>query len=139
MTTFTVRSYTPSDRPGVRAIYGDDEFARPALLRRYPRMADYLADELSYFTDYEPESLFVAEAQGPGLSGQEGQIAGALLGAVDTARCAQVYKQRIRPMLRRRCLSGAYGWPGWLPAVVRTELAERHVQAPKVDWGRYPT
>jgi len=51
MIAFTVRSYTPADRPGVRAIYGDDEFARPALLRRYPRMADYLADELSYLTD----------------------------------------------------------------------------------------
>jgi len=130
MTAFTIRSYAPSDRPGVRAIYGDDEFARPALLHRYPRMADYLADELSYFTDYEPKSLFVAEAQG--------QIVGALLGAVDTARCGQVYKQHIRPMLRRRCLLGAYGWPGWLPAVVRTELAERHVQAPEVDRGRYP-
>jgi len=130
MAAFTVRSYSPSDRPGVRAIYGNDEFARPALLRKYPRMADYLADELSYFTDYEPASLFVAEAQG--------QIVGALLGAVDTTRCAQVYRDRIRPMLRRRCLSGAYGWPGWLPAIVRTERAERHVQVPNVDRARYP-
>jgi len=130
MTTYSIRSYTPFDRPGVRAIYGDDEFARPALLRKYPRMADYLADELSYFTDDEPETLFVAEAQG--------QIVGALLGAVDTARCAQVYKQRVRPMLIRRCLSSAYGWPGWLPAVLRTELAERHTQAPKIDRGCYP-
>jgi hypothetical protein len=70
MTAYTIRSYTPSDRSGVRAIYGDDEFARPGLLRRYPRMAGYLADELSYSTDYEPESLFVAEVQG--------QIVGAL-------------------------------------------------------------
>ena len=129
MTAYTIRSYTPSDRSGVRVIYGDDEFARPDLLRRYPRMAGYLADELSYFTGYEPESLFVAEAQA--------QIVGALLGAVDTLHCAQIYKQRIRPMLMRRCLSGAYGWPGWLPAVLRTDLAERHTQAPEVDLGRF--
>ncbi|MBN1138490.1 MAG: hypothetical protein JXM73_18015 [Anaerolineae bacterium] len=46
MIAYIVRSFTSSDRPGGRAIYGDDT----ALLNRYPRMADYLADEPSYFT-----------------------------------------------------------------------------------------
>lgn len=125
-----IRSYTPADRPAVRRIYGDDEFARPRLLQKYPRFAEYLADEMSYYPDYEPESLFVAEV--------DGQVVGALQGAVDTYRFEQVYRQRIRPLLARRFLRGAYGWPGWLPAVLRTEWAGRQVKAPKVDRSQYP-
>ena len=125
-----IRSFTAADRPAVRQIYGMDEFARPKLQQKYPLYGEYLADEMSYYPDYEPESLFVAEV--------EGQVVGALLGAVDTARFEQVYRQRIRPLLLRRLLCGAYGWPGWLPAVLRTEWAGRQVQAPKVDRSQFP-
>lgn len=127
----TLRPYQPTDLPGVRAIYGDDEFARPRLLRQYPRMRAYLADESSYYyTHYEPESLFVAQA--------DGQIAGALLGAVDTRRHERYYSRRIRPYLALRCLVGAYGWPGWLGAVLRTEWADRQTVAPAFDRRQYP-
>jgi len=84
---------------------------------QYPRMRQYLADTMSYYTDYEPESALVAEA--------EGQIVGALLGAVDTDRFTQVYQRRIRPLMAKRCLLGVYGWPGWLPSTLRTEWAQR--------------
>jgi len=40
MTGYTIRFHNPSDHPGLRAIYGGDEFTRPALLLEYPRMAD---------------------------------------------------------------------------------------------------
>ena len=61
---FLVRPYHPADRQAMRSIYGDDEFARPRLLRRYPRMREYFADEASsYYIGYEPESIFVAEAK----------------------------------------------------------------------------
>lgn len=130
-TRFFIRPYRAADRPGVRQIYGQDEFARPRLLGKYPRLSQYLADEAScYFTDYEPESLLVAEAQGA--------MVGALLGAVDTERYRQVYKRRIRPMLIRRCLSGAYGFPGWLIPIIRTELACRNLVTPEVDLHQYP-
>ncbi|MBN2146399.1 MAG: GNAT family N-acetyltransferase [Anaerolineales bacterium] len=125
-----IRAYTAADRPAVRQIYGEDEFARPRLLQRYPRMSEYLADEMSYYPDYEPESLFVAELQG--------QVVGALQGAVDTARFEQLYQRHIRPLLFRRCLQGAYGWPDWLPAVLRTEWAGRHIKAPPVDRNQFP-
>jgi len=59
-----IRPCAPIDRPSVRKIYGFDEFARPRLLQRYPRYGTYLADEMSYYPDYEPESLFVAEVEG---------------------------------------------------------------------------
>jgi ribosomal protein S18 acetylase RimI-like enzyme len=111
-------------------IYGTDEFARPRLLQKYPRYSEYLADEMSYYPDYEPKSLFVAE--------KNGQVVGALLGAVDTERFELVYRRRIRPLLVRRGLAGVYGWPGWLPAVCHTEWASREVRAPKVDRNKYP-
>jgi SAM-dependent methyltransferase len=61
-TRFSIRPYRATDRPGVRQIYGQDEFARPRLMGKYPRLSQYLADEAScYFTDYEPESLLVAK------------------------------------------------------------------------------
>jgi len=125
-----IRSYTPADRLAVRRIYGMDEFARPRLQQKYPRYGETLADEMSYYPDYEPESLFVAEV--------DGEVVGALLGAVDTDRSEQVYQRRIRPYLLRRILMGAYGWPGWLPAVLRTEWAGRGIQASQVDRNQYP-
>lgn len=128
---FTVRNYQHNDLQGVRAIYGDDEFVRPRLLHKYPKMKEYLADEVSYYyIQYEPESLFVAEVNG--------KIVGALLGGVNTHRHEQYYKHRIKPYLARRCLTGAYGWPLWLPAVIRTELAGRKIVAPLVDHKLYP-
>lgn len=127
---FIIRPYQLADRRGVRAIYGSDEFARPDLQRKYPRMGEYLADSMSHYTDYEPESAFVAEAQG--------EVVGALLGAVDTARCERVYRRHIRPLLIRRCLSGAYGWPGWVLPILRTEWASRHTVYPDVALRQYP-
>ncbi len=78
---FTVRSYQPADREGVRVIMGYDEFARPEFARHYPRMTAYLADTMSHYIECEPESVFVAEAEGP--------VVGALWGAVDTRRCEE--------------------------------------------------
>jgi GNAT superfamily N-acetyltransferase len=130
-TSFTVRPFLTADRPGVRQIYGQDEFARPRLLGKYPRMSQYLADEAScYYTGYEPETLLVAEAQGA--------IVGALLGAVNTERYRQIYKRCIRPMLIRQCLSGAYGFPIWYLAVLKTDIASRNLVTPEVDLHQYP-
>jgi len=125
-----IRPYTPSDRPAVRMIYGMDEFARPQLLQKYPHYSEYLADDMSYYPDFEPESLFVAEG--------DGQVVGALLGAVDTGRFELIYRRQVRTLLVRRGLVGAYGWPGWLPAILYTEWAGRKVSAPKVDRRHYP-
>lgn len=125
-----IRPYSPADMPAVRQIYGMDEFARPRLLQKYPLYGEYLADEMSYYPQDEPESLFVADVGGV--------VVGALQGAVDTGRFEQVYTRRIRPLLLRRTLTGAYGWPGWLPAVLRTEWAGRYIKAPRVDRSQYP-
>jgi GNAT superfamily N-acetyltransferase len=126
----TIRAYRLADRPGVRSIYRLDEFARPRLMQKYPGMSAYLADSMSYYTDCEAESTFVAQLRG--------EIVGALLGAVD-ARCAEMaYERQVRPALVWRCLTGRYGWPGWLGAEIRTEWAARGMQVPKPDCCQYP-
>jgi GNAT superfamily N-acetyltransferase len=99
-------------------------------MAKCPHMSEYLADSMSYYTDLPPESSLVAIAQG--------QVAGALLGAVDTARYQGIYKHRIRPLLIRRCLRNAHGWPGWFPALLRTEWAGRRTHYPPIDLKAYP-
>lgn len=131
MNATRIRNYRQADLPAVRAIYGDDEFARPDLLRKYPRMGAYLADEASYYyTLFEPESLFVAEVNG--------SVVGALLGATDTSRHEQFYVRRLKPYLLKRCLTGAYGWPVWYYPILLTEIAGRGLQTPPVDRRQYP-
>lgn len=128
--SLVIRPYQPADRPGVRTIYGDDEFARPDLQRRYPRMCEYLADSMSHYYTHEPESTFVAALNG--------QVVGALLGALDTRRCEQVYEPQTRRLLRRRTLSGVYGWPVWWWADFLTEWAGRKTVHPGIDLAKYP-
>lgn len=127
---FTIRPYQSADRPGVRHIYGMDEFARPHLMHRYPRMSEYLADSMSHYIDREPESTFVAEVCG--------DVVGALLGAVDARRTEEICEREVEPRLLRHCLTGRYGWPGWLWTVWRTELASRGTRTPEVDPKQYP-
>jgi GNAT superfamily N-acetyltransferase len=125
-----IRPYKSSDCLAVRKIYGMDEFARPRLLIKYPRYGEYLADEMSYYQDFESESLFIAE--------QNGHVVGALLGTVDTKRFELIYQRKIRWRFFWRGLLGAYGWPGWLPSVLRTEWKNRDIHAPIVDRIKFP-
>jgi GNAT superfamily N-acetyltransferase len=60
---------------------------------------EFLQDALTaYFTDYEPESCFVAE--------QDGQVRGYLLGAVDAARMGRVFRKKIAPRLCGKFILG---------------------------------
>lgn len=129
MTSYIVRHYTPVDRPSVRLIFGQDEFARPDLAKRYPRMTDFLADGMAPFYDEEPESCLVA------VSGD--QVIGALLGSLHLPTTDPRLKRNYRRMFLR-CLMGAYGWPGWLAADLRTEWAGRTLRPPPIDLDQYP-
>lgn len=113
----------------MRAIDGTDEFARPELLRKNPRMAEYMADQASRYYEFEPKSTFVAEV--------EGRVVGALRGTVDTAR-SEEYEHRIRPLLIMRFLSGAYGLPVWILPHFLTDRANKHALFPHPDLDRYP-
>ena len=87
-----------------------DEFARLQLLQKYPRYSEYLTDDLSYYPDFEPESLSVAEVNR--------QVVRAVLGGMDTRRFEQIYQRQIRKRLLLRLMTDVYGWPDWLPAIV---------------------
>ena len=97
---------------------------RLKLQDRYPPFSEYLSDEVSnYYTDFKPESLFVAEA--------EGCVVEVLLESVNTNVHEEFFKHQLCPYLFKRCLAGIYGWPGWLPAITQTELASKQIVAPK--------
>ena len=127
---FAVRPYRSSDRPAVRRFAGGDEFARPQLASKYPGMREYVADGLSHYYDLEPESCFVAEA--------DGEFIGNLLGAIDTLVTEGREKTYLRRLRSRQGLFGAYGIPVWLIPVIRTDRAPRITEAPDVDLRQYP-
>jgi GNAT superfamily N-acetyltransferase len=129
-TNLDIRLFQPSDQLSVREIYGMDKSARPQLLHTYPRMSEYLADSMSYYIEHEPQSAVVVEV--------EGQVVGVLLGAVDTITFERIHGRSVRPMLFWRTLTGSYGWPGWVPPILKTELAGRHLCCPKIDLESFP-
>lgn len=87
MADFIVRPYQSQDREAIRKIAFDTAFmGEPAEVFFSDR--EVLADILTvYFTDYEPESLFVAESAG--------KIIGYLLGAKDSARIRRFFRSGI--------------------------------------------
>jgi GNAT superfamily N-acetyltransferase len=125
-----VRAYQSVDRQSVRRIYGDDEFARPEMQKRFPRMSIYLTDSMLHYYDLEPDSVFVAEV--------DGKVVGALLGAVDSKRAEENFRLHIKPLLLKWTLLGVYGWPAWLWADWLTHYAGLKTERPLVDLSRYP-
>ena len=82
MQKIIIRKFKKSDRPAVRTIACDTAFlGKPveAFFEGREIIADFLT---RYFTDYEPQSCFIAEVNT--------ETAGYLLGAKDTARLARV-------------------------------------------------
>jgi len=115
-----VRAYRPADRAAVRRICADTAcFGRPIE----PVFADreLFADALlGGFTDYEPESCFVAE--------EEGQVVGYLAGVLDGRRARRVFARRVLPRLVRRVLLRGH----WLrPSFWRLMLAAALVARPR--------
>ena len=127
---FVVRPYRPSDRDAARRFDAEDEFARPRLIEKHPRMGDYCADGLAHYRDLEPESCFVAEA--------DGQFIGSLLGAIDAAVAEQREETYTRRLRRRRLMLGRYGIPTWLIPIIKTESAPLLSEPPHVDPRKYP-
>ncbi len=89
MSEIIVRTYNPEDREAVRTLYCETAFlGRPVEVFLEGR--EILADLMTlYYTDYEPESLFVAEAQG--------KVVGYLTGCKDTAKKFAVFSKKIFP------------------------------------------
>ncbi len=99
-----IRHFLAADRQAVRAIACDTAFLE-AGRRNFIDDSELLADALTkYFTDYEPESCFVAVA--------EGKVIGYLIGARDVRRMNAVSNVKIFPMLCAKALvRGAFFKP----------------------------
>ncbi len=59
--------------------------------------ADFLT---VYYTDYEPESAFIPLV--------DGEAAGYLLGCVDTKKCDEITRKKIKPNILKRVIGGHY-------------------------------
>lgn len=86
-----IRQYRRQDREFVRGIAWDTAFVgKPAEI--FFSGKDTLADFLTlYFTDYEPESCFVAE--------NNGRVVGYIIGANDTQKLSLIFLFKIIPRL----------------------------------------
>ena len=114
MTAFVVRSYRDEDSPRVcsicfkTALYG---YPIESLLNDSRLVADAL---VSYYIEYEKESLFIAEAGG--------RVIGYLTGSHDTRRFAYLFSRRIVPRLVARFLACGH-WLRTGPRRVISSLA----------------
>lgn len=96
MNETVIRPYSPRDRQAVREIAWDTAFlghSGGAFFTDKPLLQDFLT---AYFTDYEPQSCFVAESSG--------EVVGYLLGAVDERRMGEACRGRLAWSLLARFL-----------------------------------
>ena len=91
-----VRKYQAKDREAVRNIFFDTAFlGEPAFA--YFSDKEVICDALTvYFTDYEPESCFVAEV--------DSEVAGCLIGAKDKILAEKIVSAKIFPRLILKAL-----------------------------------
>ena len=94
----TIRKYMPQDRSRVRKIAWDTAFmGRPASA--FFEDQEVLEDFLTfYFTDYEPESCFVAES--------DNKVIGYLLGCLDSRKLDRVSAVSIFPRFLVKMIGG---------------------------------
>jgi ribosomal protein S18 acetylase RimI-like enzyme len=127
----TVRPYEPADRSAVHRIAADTAFfGQPveAFLEDRRLFCDLL---YRYYTDLEPEHGWVA--------GEEEEIAGFLMGCVDTAVQQCRWRREILPGVAWRMLRGGYrlGRLTWRYLIAST-VAHLRQEAPSVDLAAYP-
>ena len=97
-----IRPYEPRDREGLRRICCDTADAGKPVEAFFPDR-EVFADLLTnYYTEYEPESTFVAD--------NEGEVVGYTTGCLDTKRFLSVMKWRIVPAIFVKALLRGTLW-----------------------------
>ena len=131
---YVVRPYRRLDRARVRYICCETGFLGD------PQEAVFAGRELfadlwsGYWTDYEPESAFVAEV--------EGRVEGYVLGCLDTRRQLRIWERRIVPVVGVKML--ATGWWRWAINRHFIRAMRRSARQGELDWpmreilARYP-
>lgn len=103
-----VRPFKLGDRDATRRIFADTAFFGDPL-EIYFDAQEMLCDYYTtYYTDYEPQSCFVAEA--------DNKIIGYLMGCLNTERQKGILHSKIVPMVLKNLLTGKYktGRKTWL-------------------------
>ncbi len=129
-----VRPYRPEDRPRVRWICSETGFIgnpQEAVFIGREEFADLWS---SYWTDYEPESAFVAAL--------EGRVEGYMLGCLDTRKQEKIWNQAILPRVARRLIRPAW-WRHsinrrFIRAMVRSRLNHEFSAPLKEIVAEYP-
>jgi GNAT superfamily N-acetyltransferase len=99
--SLTIRFFSPEDRASVRKISYTTAFAEHP--HDYVDDEEAVADALTlYFTDYEPESCFVA------VNGE--QVVGYLIGTRNEPAMNKILEKHIYPGLAIKCLTSPYLW-----------------------------
>ncbi len=92
-----IRPFEPKDKESVRKICCDTAFMGDSVTNFFDDCEIFADFAISYYTDYEPQSLFVA-------SDRE-RIVGYICGCCDTQRYGQIFKSRILPKAILRSLA----------------------------------
>ena len=123
MSQAIIRKYRKDDRSAVRAIAWETAFMGEPASAFFASRETLVSFLTMYFTDYEPQSCFVAEA--------EGKVVGYLIGAKNVEVLERVFKEEIFwPLLAKALMRGEslilknlkFGFFS-LRSLVRNELA----------------
>lgn len=100
MLDIVIRNFFPEDRDDVQRICWDTGYGGNTVQPFFDD-SDLFADLwCSYYTDFEPQSTFVAEI--------DGRVVGYLLGCLDTERYNRIFARRIIPAILYKILLGRY-------------------------------
>ena len=129
--TMVVRRYQPADREAVHRIAGDTAFFGQPIEAYLDDRQHFLDLFVAYYTDYEPDYAWVAEAGG--------QVVGYLTGCPDTARHRRLLLHPILPRLLLHFLAGRYrvGRRTWR-YIGRLALAALRGEFPPADHAACP-
>lgn len=84
-----IRPFNENDRESVRRICAETAFMGESADNFFDDKELFADFAISYYTDYEPESLFVAE--------YKDKVLGYLAGCGDSKRCSAISQSRILP------------------------------------------
>jgi GNAT superfamily N-acetyltransferase len=128
-TELQIRAYESKDRAGLRQICCDTADAGQPVERFFPDrevFADLLTD---YYTEFEPQSTFVAD--------NGGEVVGYTTGCLDTKRFLSIMKRRIVPMIFFKALLRGTLWHPQTVRLLRANLGlwlkGGHRTGPKLD------
>ena len=124
-----IRAYRPEDREAIRRIAFETGYMAESIAWLW-RDRESFADLITrYYTDHEPESIFVAEG--------DGVVLGYLTGCVESARVKGSALREIRRLLVRGALF-VPGFAAFLGRSVCDALRDRGTPAEALSDPRFP-